>query len=399
MEPTRRLRLNGVMNIFPYAKNRAEALTFMETFMAQRLPRYTQDRNYVKNETDQLSTSLLSPYLQRRLILEEEVIAASMHHCEWPVVEKFVQEVMWRMYWKAYLAHHPYVWTAYRDSLSPLEEKWGRDPAYQNAISGQTGIDAFDHWATQLIHHHYLHNHVRMWFASIWIYTLKLPWQLGANFFYRHLIDGDAASNTLSWRWVAGLHTAGKQYLARADNIEKYTRGEFGPDGLATQTFAIEDDAITHPPASFTLYPDTSAPRDLVLHPEHLYIPPSLFPTGVARIFTLSRQPCPLNLAPDIFAYEAELLETVAQDYAQQFGIAVIRLESARDLLDAGVHTAYAVKPAVGPLQDLFLALNQAGMHFQWLPRPWEEPLMAPQPRGFFSFWKRAQKRLAPLEI
>jgi deoxyribodipyrimidine photo-lyase len=66
-----------------------------------------------------------------------------------------------------------------------------------------------------------------MWFASIWIFTLGLPWRIGADFFYRHLLDGDAASNTLSWRWVAGLHTRGKAYAAESWNIEKFTGGRF----------------------------------------------------------------------------------------------------------------------------------------------------------------------------
>ena len=52
-----------------------------------------------------------------------------------------------------------------------------------------------------------------MWFASIWIFTLKLPWQLGADFFMQNLLDGDPASNTLSWRWSAGIHTKGKNYI------------------------------------------------------------------------------------------------------------------------------------------------------------------------------------------
>ena len=60
-----------------------------------------------------------------------------------------------------------------------------------------------------------------MWFASIWIFTLRLPWELGANFFYDHLLDADPASNTLSWRWVTGLQTQGKIYLATENNIEK----------------------------------------------------------------------------------------------------------------------------------------------------------------------------------
>ena len=66
-----------------------------------------------------------------------------------------------------------------------------------------------------------------MWFASIWVFTLELPWQLGAEFFMKHLYDGDAASNTLGWRWVAGIQTQGKNYLASEWNIKKFTNNRF----------------------------------------------------------------------------------------------------------------------------------------------------------------------------
>ena len=66
-----------------------------------------------------------------------------------------------------------------------------------------------------------------MWFASIWIFTLDLPWQLGAEFFMKHLFDGDTASNTLGWRWVAGIQTQGKNYLATEWNIKKFTNNRF----------------------------------------------------------------------------------------------------------------------------------------------------------------------------
>ncbi len=81
---------------------------------------------------------------------------------------------------------------------------------WEQATTGRTGLACFDAWARELLDVGYLHNPARMWFASLWIFTLELPWALGADFFLRHLLDGDPASNTLSWRWVGGLQTPGK---------------------------------------------------------------------------------------------------------------------------------------------------------------------------------------------
>ncbi len=92
---------------------------------------------------------------------------------------------------------------------------------------GKTNINCFNYWVDELKKYNYLHNHTRMWFASIWIFTLELPWQLGAEFFMKHLFDGDSASNTLGWRWVAGIQTKGKHYSAQAWNIKKFTNNKF----------------------------------------------------------------------------------------------------------------------------------------------------------------------------
>ena len=93
--------------------------------------------------------------------------------------------------------------------------------SYKLAISSNTNIEPFNDWVEILKSTGYLHNHVRMWFASIWIFFLGIPWQLGAKFFYQNLLDGDIASNLLSWRWVAGLQTKGKRYIASEININK----------------------------------------------------------------------------------------------------------------------------------------------------------------------------------
>ncbi|MEL7543987.1 MAG: FAD-binding domain-containing protein, partial [Pseudomonadota bacterium] len=178
------------------------------------------------------NVSCLSPWLRHRLILEEEVVARTLQSHSLNGAEKFIAEVFWRTYFKGWLEHRPEVWSVY---LSDLQAQAARLEKYNDvandyaaAINGETGIAPFDAWARELVETNYLHNHARMWFASIWIFTLRLPWQLGADFFLRHLLDGDPASNTLSWRWVGGLHTKGKTYLARASNIAKFTDGRFG---------------------------------------------------------------------------------------------------------------------------------------------------------------------------
>jgi deoxyribodipyrimidine photo-lyase len=162
-----------------------------------------------------------------------------------PAAEKFIQEVLWRTYWKGWLEMRPFIWTQYNAALAhgldAVAGNGGLRRDCRAAMEGKTGIEGFDDWARELVDTGYLHNHARMWFASIWIFTLRLPWELGADFFLRHLLDGDAASNTLSWRWVAGLQTRGKTYAASRDNIHTYTAGRFKPDGLASHIQALEE--------------------------------------------------------------------------------------------------------------------------------------------------------------
>ena len=136
----------------------------------------------------------------------------------------------WRIYWKGWLEGRPKVWYDYKEKINEYITNLSKKNFYKDyikATNGQTGIECFDKWVNELKEFGYLHNHTRMWFASIWIFTLNLPWELGANFFYKNLLDADPASNTLSWRWVAGLHTEGKFYLARQDNIEKFSEFSF----------------------------------------------------------------------------------------------------------------------------------------------------------------------------
>ena len=210
--------------------NHEEALNLLNQFIENGLKNYSLKRNYDFGINKRDNVSNLSPYIKRRILHEKEVIHCCLEKFKYSKIEKFIQEVFWRTYWKGWLEGRPLVWKLYKENLTKLKNNLSKSNYfrdYNKAISGKTGIECFDSWVAELVKYGYLHNHARMWFASIWIFTLNLPWELGADFFYKNLLDGDPASNTLSWRWVAGLHTAGKKYLAQQNNIEKYSNFSF----------------------------------------------------------------------------------------------------------------------------------------------------------------------------
>ena len=92
---------------------------------------------------------------------------------------KFVEEVFWRCYFKGHLETHPSVWADYRrlvaEGRGQLATRSGLQRVFEDTVAGRSGIAGFDHWARELVETGWLHNHVRMWFASIWIFTLRLP--------------------------------------------------------------------------------------------------------------------------------------------------------------------------------------------------------------------------------
>ncbi|MEZ8098438.1 MAG: FAD-binding domain-containing protein [Amylibacter sp.] len=229
---------------------------------------YSNERNFDFSSTKKNSVSALSPWIKHRLITEEEVLIEILKYHSPHSAMKFIQEVFWRGYFKGWLEQHPTVWSHHNEKLikeyTKLENNKFIKENYMSAINGETGIECFDFWSEQLKSTGYLHNHVRMWFASIWVFTLKLPMELGADFFMLHLIDADAASNTLSWRWVSGLHTKGKAYAARASNIEKFTNGQFNPSGQLVEDISPLTENIDHPLVSLPQL-DKSIQKDAVL--------------------------------------------------------------------------------------------------------------------------------------
>jgi deoxyribodipyrimidine photo-lyase len=253
-----------------------------------------------------------------------------------------------------------------------------------------------------------------MWFASIWIFTLKLPWRLGADFFYRHLLDGDAASNTLNWRWAAGLHTRGKPYPARAKNITTFTTGRFHPrdrdlaevtqgldatepDGLPT-VLPLRD---VHPPAP-------GVPTALLITDEDCRIEDfDLSGLDVCATATLScshlRSPRPV--ADAVVEFEGGALV----DAAARLNVTPTQLEAddPNALLSwatkAGATQIFTPYITRGPLFDWLgraqPLLAQSGLTLCEYRRDWDGAIWPHATAGFFKVRKQIPHILEKLEM
>ena len=397
-------------DLFPEAKYQSEAVTFEPTrqagiarlkkFITRTGAHYASQRNYDYGPTNRNSVSALSPWIKHRLITQEEVLTQTLAHHSLSASMKFVQEVFWRSYFKGWMEQHPSVWHSYLNSLETALEALERDKLrktdYDEAIAGRTGIDCFDHWCDELKETGYLHNHARMWFASIWIFTLRLPWELGADFFLNHLIDGDAAANTLSWRWVGGLHTKGKSYLARPSNIAQFTDGRFDPVGQLSPTAEPLIEDMDHPYVPLSLV--QPMPQDeyvLLITSEDCQ--PESFTTG-AQIGVLGllsatdpKQSTQVSVfekgaVQDAISRSSQTLATVAT--TQDWGAALI--EAAQK---AGTNRIITPWAAIGPIATQLdatkAALEKAGIHVHQQQRTYDTLTWPHATKGFFKLKKK----------
>ena len=224
----------------------SEADNLLDSYIPKAGSYYELKRNFsIDLDTNKNTTSLLSPYIRYRILSEEKILKEVLNNHSYFESEKYIQEIFWRTYWKGWLEHRPEVYDDYLSDRNILLNKFTNKKFYQNAINGNTNYNFFNNWVLDLKNKGYLHNHIRMWFASIWIFNLNLPWQLGADFFMQHLLDGDPASNTLSWRWVAGIQTKGKNYIARKSNIEKYSNIKLNENEILNENvYPIQDEKV-----------------------------------------------------------------------------------------------------------------------------------------------------------
>ena len=207
-------------------------------FLATKIKDYSSQRNYDYGPQEINYVSKISPYISHRVLFEYQLIKDIKLKFKGNEVNKFIEEVYWRIYWKGVLENKPCIWENFiTKKIDDYDFK-----NYEMAVNGETNIPYFNSWVKELKTYNYLHNHTRMWFASTWIFTLGLPWELGARFFFKYLYDGDAASNLLSWRWVGGLQTKGKRYLFSPQNLKKFSNGRFCVKNISNKDILLEDD-------------------------------------------------------------------------------------------------------------------------------------------------------------
>lgn len=398
-----------------FTPTRAAALERLKDFI-HLIPSYGARRSFARDGDPDVSR--LSPYIRHRIVSEQEVLGEVLRAHSFQCAEKFIQELVWRTYWKGWLERNPDVWSAcvtYDADAQVQSRSLEWSDGYAQACSGRTRLKFFNEWTNELVQSGYLHNHIRMWFASVWIFTLRLPWQLGSMFMYRHLVDGDPASNTLSWRWVAGLQTKGKRYLATADNISRYSEGRWvpAPGELAEGTFDVESvdgaelKGSHQQGAPFSLnHGDISGwssvrpdqPYGIVTTSEDLSVDQITELTSETQaIAILSFQPV-LGESDRVVSWK----RGAEGDLRNRLGSQGTVCESGDGVVDwalsIGLARVVIVMPAVGSQRDAVVQvarrLSDHGVACFWYLRPWDRELLPLADRGFFPFWERVRKRI-----
>ena len=371
-----------------FEASRAKAINQLDNFVENNLAEYSRLRNFDFGPEKRLNVSCLSPYITHGIINEEEVIQKSLSKFSFSKNEKFIQEVLWRTYWKGWLELRPNVWTDYLLELDKIKKEFQNNQDYLSAIDGKTNIDCFNEWVNELKENNYLHNHTRMWFASIWIFTLELPWQLGAEFFMQHLFDGDAASNTLGWRWVAGIQTQGKHYLASEWNIKKFTNNRFqniklnenAPPKVSEKSYNIVKQNFTNP--------QNVEEKNLLVFENNLSFEITDFKDkNFKKIYLVSNKNDnrSIKLSEKLLKFKSQLIEDQEKRLKDQsIDCEIINISEITN-----IENCCGLYPTIGENLD-FLNSNNLGIHF--LYRNIDQNAWKYCNKGFFNFKKYIPK-------
>ena len=340
---------------------------------------YGRTRNFQNG-----AVTRLSPYIARGVIstkqVTENILARGL---PLPAIEKFIQELAWRDYWQQ-------VWIVKGDAINQDLRHPQPDTENQQIpqaiVVAQTGIEAIDKSITELYDTGYVHNLMRMYLAVLACNIAKSHWREPARWMYYHLLDGDWASNALSWQWVAGSN-ANKKYVANQENINKYFNSS------QTETFLdVPYSALTSMDVPATLMEtQTLTLKTELPTSDNLHINEAL-PTLLYNYYNLDP-----NWHGNEKANRILLLEpSVFQQYPVSKNGIDFTLNLAKNIAGIQVFVGQfdELKKAIGPSPVIFkehpLNRNYEGTEE---PRDWMYSVTGYY-RSFFGFWKKCKKEM-----
>ena len=366
-----------------FKPSREFAVQQLNFFIEKNLAEYSRLRNFDFGPDKRSNVSCLSPYVTHGVINEIEIINKSLKKFSFIKNEKFIQEVLWRVYWKGWMELRSKVWVDFLKDLKDIKLNFKNNENYLNALEGKTNIECFNFWVEEIKNYNYLHNHARMWFASIWIFTLELPWQLGAEFFMKHLYDGDAAANTLGWRWVAGIQTQGKNYLAREWNIKKFTNNRFNsiklnenaPPKTSNKTYSVSKLEFNNP--------QSFQKKNLLIFENSLSFEITDFKDqSFKKIFLISNknENRAIKLSEKVIKFKSLLIEDQKKRLKEKsINCEIIDLSEVRTL----GQDSYGLYPTVGENLDY---INTNNLNIEFLYRKLDQFSWQYCNKGFFNF-------------
>lgn len=360
-----------------------------------------QDYARSRNHLDGAVTGL-SPYLTHGLLGLPQVLAGVLARADLPVQHKLVFELGWRAYFRHVWAHRgDGIFTSLHQGLLPEAAYASELPA--DIREARTGLPVIDQAVRTLYTSGTLHNHARMWLASYVVHLRKVHWRAGADWLYAHLLDGDLASNHLSWQWVAGTGSS-KPYLFNAENVARYAPPAWHCNGSAIDT-SYEQLADWAQDASVVLGPSPAQAPGIPEPALHTAPPPTLTLTPPEPAALQGRtvwlvHPWDLAPPPAGLPVDTVVLGVYLADFHRAWAWSAARWH----FVDAGMaeHTPLRCRLEAGPLQALLAGAQRVLCRAEPHLPPWlgqlaqrvePAPLFAPQPRrcdSFSQWWARA---------
>jgi len=348
--------------------------------------KYAKTRNFLNGDI-----TYLSPYISRGVISTKQVMDTILKNgFTLFQSEKLIQELAWREYYqRVWQVKKEQIW----DDLKQAQPAISHNEMLASLLNCNTGIQIIDEQINQLFETGYIHNHIRMYLASIACNIGKAHWQMPAKWLYYHLLDGDIASNNCSWQWVAASFSS-KKYYCNQENINKYTNtyqiGTF-LDNSYEQIASIQVPSSLKPTASLklqTILPDTKLPSLDLTKPTLIYNSYNLDPTwraneNVNRVLLL--EPSHFNVNPvseKVIHFILELSKNIPdlQVFVGEItAILAIYKESEMEIEDIIIskeHPAFDYYPGIRDQRD------------------WMFPTVSGYYPSFFKFWQKCQQSI-----